>query len=273
MIGQHKGHKGGRISQGQNGDPSRGDFPATQTLFSRRTPSHEVPKSKPPGRCGADRAYAPTREYDDADVEIFYEELENVMDPKCKYKVIIGDFNSKIGVKEADEGNEWIGPFGIGEKNERGERLIDFCVANKLYITNSFYQKPTSRYRTWESPGGRYKNQTDFILTTDKSMAQNTEIITKVDIGSDHRMVRSRICINKKLERLKRIKRKKPPRIDVRQLEKVAPIFPLELQNRFEVLANETPSIEILNKSITKTAADVSEKRIETEEEVNTEDK
>ncbi|GFO20140.1 craniofacial development protein 2-like [Plakobranchus ocellatus] len=150
MIGQHKG---GRISQGQNGDPSRGDFPATQTLFSRRTPSHEVPKSKPPGRCGADR------EYDDADVEIFYEELENAMDPKCKYKVIIGDFNSKIGVKEADEENEWIGPFGIGERNERGERLIDFCVANKLYITNSFYQKPTSRYWTWESPGGRYKNQ------------------------------------------------------------------------------------------------------------------
>ncbi|GFN77097.1 protein sidekick-1 [Plakobranchus ocellatus] len=104
-------------------------------------------------------------------------------------------------------------------------------------------------------------------------MAQNTEIITKVDIGSDHRMVRSRICINKRLERPKRIKRKKPPRIDVRQLEKVAPIFLLELQNRFEVLANESPSIEILNESITKTAAEVSKKRIETEEEVNTEDK
>ncbi|GFO20141.1 endonuclease-reverse transcriptase [Plakobranchus ocellatus] len=86
-------------------------------------------------------------------------------------------------------------------------------------------------------------------------------------------MVRSRIRINKRLERLKRIKRKKPPRIDVRQLEKVAPIFLLELQNRFEVLANETPSIEILNESITKTAAEVSEKRIETEEEVNAEDK
>ncbi|GFN92475.1 RNA-directed DNA polymerase (reverse transcriptase) domain containing protein [Plakobranchus ocellatus] len=56
-------------------------------------------------------AYAPTTEYDDADVENFYEELENAMDPKCKYKLIIGDFNSKIGVKEADEENEWIGPF------------------------------------------------------------------------------------------------------------------------------------------------------------------
>ncbi|GFO50553.1 craniofacial development protein 2-like [Plakobranchus ocellatus] len=264
MTGQHKG---GRISQGRNGDPSRGDFTATQTLFSRRTPSHEVPKSKPPGHCGADRGkgstatlhfatyntktlasqedleqlqdqlkgfkwsviglcetyrkgegsvelsdgswlygagrteespntkglaflvhkdikdyiesfdkhsdrisckirlqgellqlietYTPTTEYDNVDFEIFYEELEKALDPKCKYKVIIGDFNSKIGVKEADEENEWIGPFGIGERNERGERLIDFCVANKLYITNSFYQKPTSRYWTWESPGGR----------------------------------------------------------------------------------------------------------------------
>ncbi|KAK3789926.1 hypothetical protein RRG08_004038 [Elysia crispata] len=132
----------------------------------------------------------------------------------------MGDFNAKIGVKDEDEENEWIGPFGIGTRNERGEKLIDFCTANRLFVTNSFFKKPRPRYWTWESPGGDYKNQIDFILTTDKTTIQNTEIITKVDIGSDHRMVRSRMTINKKLTRLKRIKKKKPLKINTRQLEK-----------------------------------------------------
>ncbi|GFO32253.1 craniofacial development protein 2-like [Plakobranchus ocellatus] len=152
MIGQHKG---GRIFQGKMGIPLEVIFRQGRTEESPNTKGlaflvHKDIKDyiesfdKHSDRISCKiklqgeslqliEAYAPTTEYDDADVEIFFEELENAMDPKCKYKVIIGDFNSKIGVKEADKENEWIGPFGIGERNERGERLIDFCVANKLY--------------------------------------------------------------------------------------------------------------------------------------------
>ncbi|KAK3784259.1 hypothetical protein RRG08_039119 [Elysia crispata] len=57
----------------------------------------------------------------------------------------MGDFNAKIGVKDEDEENEWIGPFGIGTRNERGEKLIDFCTANRLFVTNSFFKKPRPR--------------------------------------------------------------------------------------------------------------------------------
>ncbi|KAK3784049.1 hypothetical protein RRG08_025243 [Elysia crispata] len=320
--------KGGRISQGLKGDPFRGDISATLSPTERRTPSHEVPQSKPHrGRCGADRGrgstatlhiatyntrtlalqddldhlqekledfkwnviglcetkrkgeglmelsdgtwiydagkteespetkgmaflvrknfkdyiegfckhsdrvisckvklqegplqiiqvYAPTTDYDDEEAEKFYEDLENAIEKKCANTVIMGDFNAKIGVKDEDEENEWIGPFGIGTRNGRGEKLIDFCTANRLFVTNSFFKKPRPRYWTWESPGGDYKNQIDFILTTDKTTIQNTEIITKVDIGSDHRMIRSRMTINKKLTRLKRIKKKKPLKIN-----------------------------------------------------------
>ncbi|GFS20103.1 mRNA cap guanine-N7 methyltransferase-like [Elysia marginata] len=221
--------------------------------------------------------FAPTTDYDDTDIEIFYEELENSMDKKCKYTVIVGDFNAKKGRKETDEENEWIGSSGIGKRNERGERLIDFCTANRLYITNSFFEKPASRYWTWESPGGSYKNQIDFILTNDRSMFRNTEIITKVDIGSDHRMVRSTVSVNKKLTRLKRIKKRKPLKIDARQLEKVTHTFQLNLQNRFEALRIEIiieiPSIENLNDIITKSAMELTEKPTETEKDINEEDK
>ncbi|KAK3777294.1 hypothetical protein RRG08_064832 [Elysia crispata] len=219
------------------------------------------------------QVYAPTTDYDDEEAEKFYEDLENAIEKKCANTVIMGDFNAKIGVKDEDEENEWIGPFGIGTRNERGEKLIDFCTANRLFVTNSFFKKPRPRYWTWESPGGDYKNQIDFILTTDKTTIQNTEIITKVDIGSDHRMVRSRMTINKKLTRLKRIKKKKPLKINTRQLEKVAPSFQIKLKNKFDILRNEKPSIEVMNETIKKCAAEVVEKPNETTKEQNAEDK
>ncbi|GFS04779.1 craniofacial development protein 2 [Elysia marginata] len=226
-------HTRGRISQGQNGDPPQGDFPATLSSPARHKPLHEVSQLKPHrGRCGADKRkestatlhiatyntrtlalqedleqlqdqlknfkwdiiglcetkrkgeglvelkdgswlyeagkteespetkglaflvhknikdyiedfckhsdriisckiklqkeslqiieiYASTTDYNDTDIEIFYEELENSIDKKCKYTVIIGDFNAKIGRKETDEENEWIGSSGIGKRNER----------------------------------------------------------------------------------------------------------------------------------------------------------
>ena len=86
-------------------------------------------------------------------------------------------------------------------------------------------------------------------------------------------MVRSRMTINKKLTRLKRIKKKKPLKINTRQLEKVAPSFQIKLKNKFDILRNEKPSIEVMNETIRKCAAEVVEKPNETTKEQNAEDK
>ena len=150
------------------------------------------------------QVYAPTKDYEDTDVEKFYEDLDNAVNRKeCKQHIIMGDFNAKIGIKEKNENLKWIGPHGMGIRNDRGERLLDFAANNKLLVTNTFFQKPASRYWTWESPGGAYHNQIDFILADEKSTIYNTEVITHVDIGSDHRMVRGKVKINKRLLRLK----------------------------------------------------------------------
>ena len=146
------------------------------------------------------QVYAPTTDYDDQAVEKFYADIEQAIDKKtCKNTIILGDFNAKIGIKKHGEKSKWIGPHGIGERNDRGERLLDFVTENKLYITNSFFKKHPSRYWTWEAHEGKYKNQIDFILTSDNSIIKNTEIISNIDVGSAHRMVRGKIFINKKL--------------------------------------------------------------------------
>ena len=90
--------------------------------------------------------------------------------------------------------------------------------------------KAANRYRTWEAPGGVTKNQIDFILSSDRKIVRNCEVITKVDIGSDHRMVRARVEIDRKLMRLKRTQKQKPYRLDLRVLEKLATPFRIELK-------------------------------------------
>ncbi|GFR76387.1 endonuclease-reverse transcriptase [Elysia marginata] len=172
------------------------------------------------------QVYAPTSDYEDTEIEEFYEDLAKAMEMKGRGNIIImGDFKAKIGTKKKDEDLEWIDCHGIGERNERGQRLLDFAAENKLYITNTFYQKPKSRYWTWESPGQQYRNQIDFILSTDKPLFENTEVITSIDVGSDHRMVRGKIMLNKTLMRLKRLSKKKGSKIEIKHLEAVKETF------------------------------------------------
>ena len=53
----------------------------------------------------------------------------------------MGDFNAKIGVRNINEYMKCTGPFGTGNRNERGERLLDFAEENNLVVTNSLFIK------------------------------------------------------------------------------------------------------------------------------------
>ena len=83
---------------------------------------------------------------------------------------------------------------------------------------------------------------------------RNCEVITKVDVGSNHRMVRARVEIDKKLISLNRIQKQQPYRLDLRVLEKLVTPFRIEQKkkkkkknNRFDTLKDEEPSIEKMN--------------------------
>ena len=95
-------------------------------------------------------AYAPTSRTTEQNEDDLDEALINV---ESKYKIIIiGDFNAKIGKKEDDCGSIYVGPYGIGKRNDRGERLLNWAEENKMYIANTMFKKPDKRYCTWESP-------------------------------------------------------------------------------------------------------------------------
>ena len=81
--------------------------------------------------------------------------LKKAMDKKTRsHHIVMGDFNVRIGVRNINENMKCIGPFGTDNRNERGERLLDFGEENNLIVTNSLFLKSANRYWTWEAPGG-----------------------------------------------------------------------------------------------------------------------
>ena len=72
------------------------------------------------------QAYDPTSNNEEAEVERFYEDLQDLLEPKPQKGVhfIIGDWNAKVGSQEI---LGVTGKFGLGVQNEAGQRLTDLC--------------------------------------------------------------------------------------------------------------------------------------------------
>ena len=85
------------------------------------------------------QAYAPTSNAEEAEAEQFYEDLQDLLEltPKKDVLFIIGDRNAKVGSQETPG---VTGKFGLGIRNEAGQRLIEFCQENALVITNTLFQ-------------------------------------------------------------------------------------------------------------------------------------
>ena len=109
------------------------------------------------------QVYAPTSKAEEAEVERFYENLQDLVEltPKKDVLFIIGDWNAKVGSQETPG---ITGKFGLGIWNEAGQRQIEFCQENALVIANIHFQQYKRRLYTWTSPDGQHQNQTDYIL-------------------------------------------------------------------------------------------------------------
>jgi len=93
--------------------------------------------------------YAPTVDKPDEEIEDFYKEVDHVITetPKQNLLVITGDFNARVG-EDAGE-NDVLGKYGHGQRNDKGQTLVDFCAEHKLFITNTIF-----RLHNRKSPDG-----------------------------------------------------------------------------------------------------------------------
>ena len=116
------------------------------------------------------QVYAPTSNPEEAEVEWFYEDLQDLLEltPPKNVLFIIGDWDTKVGSQEIPG---VTGKFGLGVQNEvqNGvQRLIEFCQENALVTANTLLQQPKRRLYTWTSPDGQYQNQIDCILCSQR---------------------------------------------------------------------------------------------------------
>ena len=94
------------------------------------------------------QAYAPTSNAEETEVEQFYEDLQDLLEltPKKDVLFIIEDWNAKVGSQETPG---VTGKFGLGIRNEAGQRLTEFCQEDTLVIANTVFQQHKRRLYTW----------------------------------------------------------------------------------------------------------------------------
>ena len=86
------------------------------------------------------QAYAPTSNAEKAEIEWFYEDLQDLLKltPQKDVLFIIGGWNAKVGGQEIPG---VTGKFGLGVQKEPGKRLTEFCQGNALVIENTIFQQ------------------------------------------------------------------------------------------------------------------------------------
>ena len=128
--------------------------------------------------------------------------------PKKDVLVIMRKWNAKIG-KGEEPGT--AGRHGLGNRNEAGERLLEFCKENTLFLTNTYFELPERRLYTWTSPDDQYKTQIDYILgrRRRRSAFQSVKTRPDADCGSDHELLTATIR-----RKLKKIQVKKMLKLD-----------------------------------------------------------
>lgn len=97
------------------------------------------------------QVYAPTADKEENKIEEFYQSINEVMNKlkKQDFTIVMGDFNAKLG---AGKTSMSVGPFDLGERNSRGDRLEIFAETNTMAVMNTWFKLHPRKLYTWKSP-------------------------------------------------------------------------------------------------------------------------
>ena len=157
------------------------------------------------------QVYAPTTDYSDSDMEEFYEQVDSVR-RQCKAEevnIVMGDLNAKVG---RGRSGTVVGDFGLGSRNERGDKWVEWCESWEQVITNTWFNHHARHLYTWKSPGDRARNQIDYVTINKRFRNSVTQVKTRpgadCGTGCDHvpEVAQMRVEV-KKVKRNRRIKK------------------------------------------------------------------
>jgi exonuclease III len=133
--------------------------------------------------------HVPTEVKTDDVIDSFYEELEGVFDnfPKYHMKILLGDFNAKVGRKDTVKpkiGNESLHEIS----NDNGVRLVNFATSKNLGAKSKMLPHRNIHKYTWTSPDGKTHNQIDHILVDRRRQSNVLDVrsFRAEDCDTDH---------------------------------------------------------------------------------------
>ena len=145
------------------------------------------------------QVYAPTRNAEEAEVELFHEDLQDLWEliPKKDVLFIIGNWNAKVRNQEIPR---VTGKFGLWVQNEAGQGQTEFCHENVLVIANTLFQQHMRSLFTWTSPDGQHWNQIDYIICIwrRRNFIQSAKTRLRSDCGSGHELLNAKFRLTLK---------------------------------------------------------------------------
>ncbi|XP_068085627.1 craniofacial development protein 2-like, partial [Anabrus simplex] len=135
------------------------------------------------------QVYTPTSSADDEEIERIYEEIEDLIQyvKGDENLIVMGDWNTVVGQGREDN---TVGEFGLGQRNERGSRLVEFCTDHNLVLANIWFKHHKRRLYTWtRRDTGRF--QIDFIMIRQRFRNQmlNCKTFPGTDVDSNHNLL------------------------------------------------------------------------------------
>ena len=109
--------------------------------------------------------YTPTLQAEPAEKDKFYSELRSLPQgtPTDDKLLVLGDFNARVGQYEVT----WKGILGrhsVGNCNDHGRLLLEFCMEQRLVIINTIFQQKDSLKTTWMHSRSKHWHLIDYVL-------------------------------------------------------------------------------------------------------------
>ena len=140
----------------------------------------------------------PHADYPDEDVDVVYAQLdvEAARSKNRKTKIVIaGDWNARVGQAQDDDDDQLVGQTNFGHRSERGTQFVKWCTLHGYMVANTFSAETD---QMWTYQNGKNRHQLDYIILSRSLAARfiSFDVLSDVDIGSDHRPVQVKFSIS-----------------------------------------------------------------------------
>ena len=208
--------------------------------------------------------YGPTLQADPADKDKFYSNLRSLLQNVSSNDklFVLGDFNARVG----RDSNAWkgvLGKHGLGNCNNNGHLILEFCAEQLLSITNTVFKRKDTLKTTWMNPRSKHCHLIDYILMCqgDLKDVHHTRVMPNAECYTDHRLVRCKVGLQFKPKPKKGGAPRKKLNVYSLQIAEVRTDFQGKLQSKLEDSNSpEDPSPEEFWKHIKSTILQSSKK-------------